>query len=67
MKGNSPLRKSETRNSFSSIKVWTEEHLDAAQHELGKTDISSMNEEVKKTIEAAREEQKESQQEVAVH
>ena len=41
-----------------------EQHLDTAQHELSKLDTSSMNEEVKKTIEAAREELKEGQQEV---
>ena len=41
-----------------------EQHLNAAQRELSKIDTSSMNEEVKKTIEAAREELKEGQQEV---
>ena len=44
-----------------------EQHLDAAQHELSKIDTSSMNEEVKKTIEAAKEELKEGQQEVSAH
>ena len=43
-----------------------EQHLNAAQHELSKIDnTSSMNEEVKKTIEAAKEELKEGQQEVS--
>ena len=42
-----------------------EQHLDAAQHELSKIDTFSMNEEVKKTIEAAKEELKEGQQEVS--
>ena len=41
-----------------------EQHLDAAQHKLSKIDTSSMNEEVKKMIEVAREELKEGQQEV---
>ena len=42
-----------------------EQHLDAAQHELNKIDTSLMNEEVKKMIEAAKEELKEGQQEVS--
>ena len=41
-----------------------EQHLDTVQHKLSKIDTSSMNEEVKKTIEAAREELKKGQQEV---
>ena len=44
-----------------------EQHIDTAQHGLSKIDTSSMNEEVKKTIEAVREELKEGQQEVADH
>ena len=44
-----------------------EQRLDAAQHELSKIDAFSMNKEVKKTIEAAKEELKEGQQEASAH
>ena len=42
-----------------------EQHLDAAQHELSKTDTTLMNEEMKKAIEAAKEELKVGHQEVS--